>query len=480
MQISFGHGRQVAIVFHGEIVDRVHVHNVLLANSALGHYYWYGAPEASGRMWNSWRTGLLAATNVVFVANLLAYLVQLYHLYSTQGQFPAEVHGYIDEAAYVSIQTTAIWEAWLRIAKLGFNSLMVNFIIISDLLAHSWYWIVERYSSAGMQSGLFHASWSVVVMIAYEYSDIMLFSTWLLNIKDSGLEDLVTTSSKGHLWSVLMLSVGAVVWFISGFLAAIMKPRIQSMIFPLVTLCLVIQGYYDLTMEPLLILTDSVSLQNSLRLEVAKVVRDDLFDLDHVRFCNGHVGSGQTMLEKGRIIVLSGPSQDALTPAEWAALVANELGHRKYKHSLTRLLMRFSARLLWMPLSLWMLSDPSFFVAFGMDPGVQPIVFGFAVTEIFAAQFDKLMFWIKALVFREMENRADQFALRIVSEKVYQSAMIRMALANQQPINGLWLYEFQFCPSRSPMSRKLRQSRFTNADFAGGRSRFPRQCSESA
>lgn len=417
----------------------------------------------------SWRTGLLAITNILLVANLLAHLAQLQHLCSSGEDVPEEARDYIKPAEYTALHTSSIEEVRVRIVKLCLNALVVNVVLVINGPACLWQLAGWGCSSVGLQSGVFNACWSLLVVLAYEYVDVMLFSTWLLHMNDSGLDDLAWPPERDHVWQALMLTVLTIIWFASGFLVAVLKPQHRNLVLPAVTALLVGLGLYELMREPGAVAAASYPLDVSVRGAVEAVTARCQFDPGAVRFREGHVGSGQTVWERNRIIVLSGPSQGALEPEEWAALVANELGHVHYRHALTRLVLRFSVRLLWTPLAIWMLADPQFYASFGLESDVEPLVFGFAVTEIFAAQFDKLMFWIKALAFRAMEDRADRFALDLglVDEETYRRTMIKVALANRQPLSGARLYGFQFCPSRSPMSRELRRRHPIGAEPRG-------------
>lgn len=401
------------------------------------------------------RAALFILLNTCASILALALLVDIIHLGNTKtipNVIPQVWLKSVGHAAqYAGIIDEVIGARWRELGKLAFVTLFTNFVILFSAVSRLWEAVERRTKSTGLRSAIFHSLWSVATLAIYEYGDVALFSTWLLTITDSGLSELSAVPAKTHLWSLLLLSIGAVIWFCAGYAVGKISARWRSFVFPIITLLLLVQIGYDLRVEPDMVRRTSEPLpMGEVFAAVVAVAKTCRFPVSNIRFRRGLLGAGQTFGISQNIIVLSGPHLDALYPEEWAALAAHELGHWRYRDVVGRVIMRLSSRLLWAPIALWMMSDSAFFTSFGIN--TESLVVGFALSEFFAAQFDQLAFLIKKIAFRSMEFRADQFAIRIVRRDVYRDTILKIAWINRKPLTDSPLYRF-FSDKNSPMSR---------------------------
>ncbi|PJF17375.1 STE24 endopeptidase [Paramicrosporidium saccamoebae] len=405
-------------------------------------------------MW-SFRTLLLLFVNTTAGLTLLALLLDLQHLNDLT------VPPYLQNAGL----TTALAEHTQRVAtrattarlyhifKTVVTTIAVNIIIRMDLVASLWTRVMQRFSGKSLQSAVFHSSWSFFTLTLYEYADVRLFSTWILTVAGSGLAALDPTSSRQYWWTLLVMLLGVVVWFISGYLVTSLKPQWRAAVFPILTLILLVQVAYDLGVEPDLVYKTSTPLPAGPVLSaVSSVALRCDFPVANVRFRMGRVGAGQTFGIYQNIVVLSGPDVDVLHPDEWAALAAREFGHWYYRDVITRVLLRLGLRFLWAPVALWLMTLDSFFPPFGLSVE-PPLVVAFAVTELFAVQFDWMFHRFIGWIERLMEYRADQYAVQLVVQDVYVRAILKAAWVNEVPLSSARLYRYLISGVNSPYSR---------------------------
>lgn len=96
--------------------------------------------------------------------------------------------------------------------------------------------------------------------------------------------------------------------------------------------------------------------------------------------------------------------------------------------------------------------DNNLFAAFGLH-SVTPLVFGFAITELYAAQFDRIAVLGKLGLFRWMGQRADRFAAALVGKSVLKRMIIKSALFNERPLSFSLLYQLVHSDRKSVVNR---------------------------
>jgi Zn-dependent protease with chaperone function len=398
-------------------------------------------------------TVLVYFVNIFAGLGLISLAAEVLHQYTSQTPptFMGQPLNWATSTEYKLIVQRAIRHGLWDMVKLLISTACINAVIFFKTVSRLCHAVEGMTSSRAMRSALFHTIWSSFTLSLYEFGGVLLFSTWLLTISDSGLNELSFSSGKTLLRSLALLSVGATAWFLAGYLAGRVNERWRAFVFPVVTLLMLLQVVYDIAVEPDYVRKASMAIPpGEVRDEVSKVSTAFGFSFPNIRFRQGLTGAGQTFGWRQNVIIISAPDISTLQPDEWAALVAQEIGHWRYHDLYARMFMRLCSRFLWAPSALWLMSQPSFFTSFGIH--TESLVIAFALTELYAAKFDQLVLLIKQVAWRAMEARVDRFVMAtdVIDRKLYVNLILKTAYINKLPLTHSILYSIfisgRWCP----------------------------------
>ncbi len=143
---------------------------------------------------------------------------------------------------------------------------------------------------------------------------------------------------------------------------------------------------------------------------------------------SAHGNAYFTGLGRAKRIVFFDTLIERLLPTEIEAVLAHELGHFKLKHIAKRLAFSFLLSLAVLALLGWLVTQPWFFTAFGVEPsadgahqGVALVLF-MLVLPVFTFAFAPLA----SIVSRKHEFEADRFAARNASAGDLVNALVKL------------------------------------------------------